>query len=146
MTKEFNGLGDRLPRLDVTEKVTGRAQYIADLYRPGMLHAALLGSPYAHALIKGYDTSAALAMPGVHAVLTGEDFPDGLMGAFIKDEHAIAKDKVRYAGEPVAVVAAETEAQARAACQAIVVEYEELPAILSPEAALSPDAAIIHED
>jgi CO/xanthine dehydrogenase Mo-binding subunit len=146
MSAAMNGLGDRLPRLDVAEKVTGRAQYIADLYRPGMLHAALLGSPHAHAVIKSYDVSAALAMPGVHAVLTGEDFPDGLMGAFIKDEHAIAKYKVRYVGEPVAAVAAETEAQARAACQAITVEYEELPAILTPEAALARDAAIIHED
>ena len=115
MTATLSGVGGRLPRLEVREKVTGRAQYIGNLYRPGMLHAALLGSPYAHAVIKGYDVSEALGMPGVHAVLTGADFPDGLMGAFIKDEHAIAKGKVRYVGEPVAVVAAETEAQARAA-------------------------------
>jgi CO/xanthine dehydrogenase Mo-binding subunit len=139
-------LGSRLPRLEVREKVMGKAQYIADLYRPGMLHAALLGAPYAHARIKSYDVSAARAMPGVHTVLTGEDFPDGLMGAFIKDEHAIAKHKVRYFGEPVAVVAAETEEEARAACQPIIVEYEELPAVLTPEAALEPGAPIIHED
>ena len=145
MTAE-SALGRRLPRLEVGEKVTGRAQYIADLYRPGMLHAALLGSPHAHARIKSYDVAAALAMPGVQAVLTGADFPDGLMGAFIKDEHAIAKDKVRYVGEPVAAVAAETEAQARAAAQAVVVEYEELPAVLTPEDALRADAPILHED
>ncbi|HUC61756.1 MAG TPA: xanthine dehydrogenase family protein molybdopterin-binding subunit [Alphaproteobacteria bacterium] len=140
------GLGQRLPRLEVAEKLAGRAQYIADLSRPGMLHGAILGSPHAHARIKGYDTAAACAMPGVHAVLTGADFPDGRMGAFIKDEHAIAKDKVRYLGEPVAAVAAETEAAARAAAQAIIVEYEELPSILTPEAALEPGAAVIHEE
>jgi CO/xanthine dehydrogenase Mo-binding subunit len=111
-----------------------------------MLHATFLGSPHAHAIIKGYDLRAALAMPGVHTILTGADFPDGLMGAFIKDEHAIAKHKVRYFGEPVAVVAAETEDQARAAAQTIVVEFEELPAILQPEDALRPGAPIIHED
>jgi CO/xanthine dehydrogenase Mo-binding subunit len=146
MTIEPVGVGLRLPRLEVNEKVTGRAQYIADLSRPGMLHAALLGSPHAHAIIRHYDVSEALAMPGVHAVLTGADFPDGRMGAFIKDEHAIAKDKVRYFGEPVAVVAADTEAQARAAVRAINIDYEELPAILTPEDALLADAPIIHED
>jgi CO/xanthine dehydrogenase Mo-binding subunit len=140
------GIGLRVPRLEAEEKLNGRAQYIADLSRPGMLYAALLGSLHAHAKIKGYDLSAALAMPGVHTILTGADFPDGRMGAFIKDEHAIAKDKVRYLGEPVAVVAAQTEYQARAAAQAIVVDYEELPAILQPEDALRADAPIIHED
>src|SRR5262245_57780252 len=135
-----SGLGVRAPRIEADEKVNGRAQYIADLSRPGMLHAALLGSPHAHAIIRGYDLRAALAMPGVHTILTGADFPDGLMGAFIKDEHAIAKHKVHYFGEPVAVVAAGTEDQARAAAQTIVVEFEELPAILQPEDALRPDA------
>lgn len=146
MSQRHEALGDRLPRLEAREKVNGGAQYIADLYRSGMLYAALLGSPYAHARIKGYDVTAAIGMPGVHTVLTGDDFPDGMMGAFIKDEHAIAKYKVRYFGEPVAVVAAETEEQARAACQAIIVDYEELSAILTPEAAIALGAPIIHED
>jgi CO/xanthine dehydrogenase Mo-binding subunit len=139
-------VGRSVPRLEIREKVSGRAQYIADLYRPRMLHAALLGSPHAHARIKFYDVSAARAAPGVHCVLTGEDFGDHRMGAFIKDEHAIAKGKVRYVGEPVAAVAAETEAQARAAARLIEIEYEELPAILTPEAALAPGAAVIHEE
>ncbi|MFO0987163.1 MAG: xanthine dehydrogenase family protein molybdopterin-binding subunit [Alphaproteobacteria bacterium] len=146
MSATAKAVGAALPRAEVREKVEGRAQYIADLYRPGMLHGAVLGSPHAHARIKRYDTSEALAVPGVHAVLTGDDFGDHRMGAFIKDEHAIAKGKVRYVGEPVAAVAAETEAAAKLAARLVSVEYEELPAILSPEAALAPDAAIIHED
>jgi CO/xanthine dehydrogenase Mo-binding subunit len=139
-------VGAALPRAEVREKVEGRAHYIADLYRHGMLHGAILGSPHAHARIKSYDISEAMAVPGVHAVLTGDDFGDHRMGAFIKDEHAIAKGKVRYVGEPVAAVAAETEAAAKLAARLVNVEYEELPAILSPEAALAPDAAIIHEN
>jgi CO/xanthine dehydrogenase Mo-binding subunit len=123
------GVGASLPRLEIAEKVTGAAQYIADLYRPNMLHAAIVQSTVAHARITGYDTEAARAIPGVVAVLTGEDFPDGRMGAFIKDEHAIAKDRIRYMGEPVAVVAAETEEIARRAAQAVVVQVEELPRV-----------------
>lgn len=140
-----NGVGASLPRLDAREKVTGRAQYIADMVRPGMLHAAIHASPLAHARIEGYDTSAALAVPGVAAVLTGDDFPDGRMGAFIKDEPAIAKGKVRYPGEPVAVVAAEDEETARRAAALIRVDYEELPVAATPEEAMAPDAPLIHE-
>ena len=139
-------IGESLPRLEIREKVTGRAQYIADLYRPGMLHGAILASPYPHARIVSYDVSEALAAPGVACVITGEHFGDHRMGAFFKDEHAIAKGKVRYVGEPVAAVAARTEAEARAATRLIRVEYEPLPAILSPEAALAPGAAWVHED
>ncbi len=140
------GVGSSLPRLDSREKVTGRAQYIADMVRPDMLHAAIHASPLPHAKILGYDVSAALAEPGVVCVLTGADFPDGRMGAFIKDEHAIAKDKVRYIGEPVAVVAAEDEETARRAAGLIVVDYEELPFVASPEEALAPGAPIVHEE
>lgn len=143
---EGTGIGRSIPRLEIREKVTGRAAYIADLYRPNMLHAAVLGSPYPHARIKSYDLRAALQAPGVHGIITGDDLGDGRMGAFVKDEHALAKSKVRYVGEPVAAVAAETEAEARFAARLIKVEYEELPAILSPEQAIAPDAAIIHEE
>jgi CO/xanthine dehydrogenase Mo-binding subunit len=139
-------VGQSAPQIEAQEKVSGSAQYIADLYRPNMLHGALLQSPHAHARIVAYDISQAAAMPGVHAIVTGDDVHDQWrMGAFIKDEHALAKGKARYVGEPVAAVAAETEALARAAAAAIEVTYEELPAALSPEEALSPDAAIIHE-
>jgi CO/xanthine dehydrogenase Mo-binding subunit len=141
-----HAIGVGLQRIDVREKIEGRAQYVADLYRPGMLHGAILGSPHAHARIKSYDIREALAVPGVHAVLSGDDFGDHRMGAFIKDEHAIAKGKVRYVGEPVAAVAAESETAARLAARLVRVEYEELPAILTPEDALAPGAAIIHEN
>jgi len=144
--REAASVGKSLPKSDSAEKVAGRAQYIADLYRPGMLHAAILGSPHAHARITGYDISAALEAPGVVAVLTGDDIGDGLMGAFIKDEHAIAKGKVRYVGEPVAAVAAETLEEARAACRLIEVHYEELDAVLDPVEAMADGAPIIHED
>jgi len=138
-------VGRSIPKLENREKVLGEAQYIADLQRPGMLHAAILGSPYPHARIRGYDTAAALAAPGVVAVLTGDDVGEGRMGAFIKDEHALAKGKTLYVGEPVAAVAAETEAQARAACRLIEIDYEELPAVLSPEAGIAAGAPILHE-
>jgi CO/xanthine dehydrogenase Mo-binding subunit len=144
--REGTGIGESIPRLEIREKVSGRAAYIADLYRPDMLHAAVLGSPYPHARIKSYDLSAALQAPGVQAIITGDDLGDGRMGAFIKDEHALAKGKVRYVGEPVAAVAAETEAEARFAARLIKVEYEELPAILTPEQAIASGAAIIHEE
>jgi len=138
-------VGKSTPKLENREKATGRAEYIDDLYRPGMVHAAILGSPYAHARIVSYDVSEALAAPGVVGVITGDDVPEGRMGAFIKDEHALAKGKVLYQGEPVAALAAETLEQARAAVNLIVVEYEELPAVLSPEEGLAPDAPILHE-
>lgn len=143
----MTAVGRSIPKLENREKVLGCAQYIDDLYRPGMLHAAILGSPHAHAKILSYEVSEALAAPGVVAVLTGDDVPaDGRMGAFIKDEHAIAKGKVLYLGEPVAAIAAETLEQARAAVNLIRVEYEELPAILSPEAGLAAGATILHPD
>ncbi len=150
MNAEFDpsvgtAVGRSTPKLENREKVTGRAEYIDDLYRPNMLHAAILGSPFAHARILSYDVSEALAAPGVVGVITGDDVPAGRMGAFIKDEHALAKGKVLYLGEPVAAVAAETLEQARAAVNLIRVEYLELPAVLSPEAGLAPDAPILHE-
>jgi CO/xanthine dehydrogenase Mo-binding subunit len=139
-------VGLRLPQLDAREKLSGSAQYIADLSRPGMLHAAILQSPYAHARILGYDLGEALALPGVRAVVTGEDVrEEWRLGAFIKDEHALAKGKVRYVGEIVAAVAADTEEIARAAVRLIRVDYEELGAVLSPEDGLAAGAPVIHE-
>ncbi|MDX2482453.1 MAG: xanthine dehydrogenase family protein molybdopterin-binding subunit [Pseudodonghicola sp.] len=139
-------VGQSVAKPDNLEKVQGRAEYIADLYRPGMLHGAILASPHAHARIRGYDLTEAMAAPGVVAIITGDDVGDGRMGAFIKDEHAIARGKVLYVGEPVAAVAARTEEEARHACRLICVDYEELPAILTPEAGLAEDAPILHED
>ena len=145
-TNEMYQVGKSIPKVDAREKVLGRAQYIADLTRPNMLFGAMLQSPYAHARIIAYDTTAAEKVTGVKCVLTGDDFEDHKMGPFIKDEGAIAKGKVRYMGEPVACVAAEDEVTARAAALLINVEYEELPTVLSPEAALEAGAAVLHED
>jgi CO/xanthine dehydrogenase Mo-binding subunit len=140
-------VGAPIAQLEGSEKLTGRAQYIADLYRPGMLHGAILQSPHAHARIRGYELRAALALPGVRAIVTGDDLDVACrMGAFIKDEPAFAKGKVRYVGEIVAGVAADTEAIARQAVRLIKVDYEELPAVLDPVAALEPAAALVHED
>jgi len=111
-----------------------------------MLHAALLDSPYPHARILRYDTSAARALPGVKAVLTAEDLPKQNIGSSVRDEPILARDKTRYVGEPVAAIAAEDPATARAALQLIEIEYEELPAVFDAEEAMAPDAPIIHED
>lgn len=140
-------VGAPIAQLESHEKLTGRAQYIADLYRPGMLHGAITQSPHAHARILGYDLSEALALPGVRAIVTGDDVDAAhRMGAFIKDEPALAKGKVRYVGEIVAAVAADTEAIARHAARLIKVDYEELPAALDPAAALEAGAPLVHED
>ncbi len=133
--------------LDGAEKLNGSAQYIADLSRPGMLHGAIVQSRVAHARIRGYDLAQALALPGVRAIVTGDDLNAAhRMGAFIKDEPAMAKGKVRYVGEIVAAVAADTEAIARRAARLVKIDYEELPAVLDPAAALESGAAPIHED
>ncbi|MCE9659873.1 MAG: xanthine dehydrogenase family protein molybdopterin-binding subunit [Burkholderiales bacterium] len=139
-------VGLSVPQLEGDDKLCGSAQYIADLHRPGMLHGAILQSPHAHARIRGYDLRAARALPGVRAIVTGDDLDERhRMGAFIKDEPAFAKGKVRYVGEIVAAVAADTEAIAREATRLIRVDYEELPAVVDPAAALAPGAAMIHE-
>src|SRR5262245_42751858 len=114
---------------------------------PRMLHGQVLRSPAAHARIVSIDTSAALAMPGVVAVLTGEDLLDidPYWGHAIKDRPIVAIDHVRFAGEPVAAVAAEDEATAQAAVAAIEVMYEDLPVVGTVEQALAPDADLVHD-
>lgn len=146
MTETRLAVGRSIPRSDAEEKARGEAQYVDDLQRPGMLHGAVLVSPYAHAKILSYDVSEALALPGVKAVLTGADFPLKRSGSFIKDEVMLAKDKVRYVGEAVAVVAATDVEIARRAIRLIEVEYDELPAVLNIDDALAEDAPILHED
>ncbi|MBN1210665.1 MAG: xanthine dehydrogenase family protein [Myxococcaceae bacterium] len=138
-------LGSSVPRLEAREKVAGRAIYTDDMTLPGLLHGALLGSPHPHARILSYDTSRARAMPGVKAVLTAEDLPDRPIGASIKDQPLLARGKVRYAGEPVAAVAAVDLQTARRALQEIDIQYELLPAVFEPEEALRPDAPVLHE-
>ena len=139
-------VGKDVPRTDAVPKVTGAAQYVADLQFSGMLHAAVLRSPHPHARIVSIDTSAAAAMPGVKAVATGADTAKRKWGAFRPDLYPLAIDKVRYAGDEVAAVAAVDAATARAAVDRILVEYEVLPAVLTLDAALTPGAPLVHED
>lgn len=139
-------VGKSVPRVDIRRKVKGTAKYIDDLSRPNMLWGAILSSPIAHGRIISYDTSRAEAVEGVYAVVTGDDFPESYMGPFIKDECAIAKDKVRYIGEPIAAVAAVDKETAKRAARMIQVEYEELEPVLCVDDALSPDSPIVHED
>lgn len=138
-------VGRPAPRLDGVRKVTGRAKYSVDIRHHGMLFGKLLRSPYPHARILAIDTSAASQIPGVRAIVTGQDVTTGLWGSGIKDQPVLPRDRVRYVGEPVAAVAADDEATAERACEAIVVEYEELPAALDIESALAPGAPLVHD-
>jgi CO/xanthine dehydrogenase Mo-binding subunit len=134
---ELGRVGESVPRLDGVPKVTGEFAYASDLQEAGMLWGHTLRSPHAHARILGVDISAAVSMPGVHAVLTHEDVPgDKTYGLEFRDQPVLAIERVRYFGEPVAVVAAEHPEQARRAAGAIRVEYEPLELIVDPERAL----------
>jgi len=131
---------------EVWDKVTGRAIYSIDLRLPGMLAGKILRSPHPHARIKQIDSSGALAMPGVRAVLTGAGIRRKPFGAVAPDELILAVDTVRYIGDEVAAVAAVDEDTARRAVEAIRVEYQPLPAVFDPEAALQPGAPQLHGD
>ena len=133
-------------RIEGRDKVTGAARYAADIKRPGMLHAAFLGSTYPHARLVSVDVAQARAMPGVRAVLTGADVRPARFGRRIQDWPVLAWDRVRFTGDRVAAVAADTLEAAEEAVAAIAVEYEELPAVFDPEAALAPDAPVLHPD
>ena len=140
-------VGSDRPRLDAIQKVTGRASYTVDVRRPGMLHAKVLRSPHAHARILGIDTSDALALEGVEAVLTGDDVRQlAKYGSFVKDQAVLALDVVRYVGDPVAAVAAVDERTASAALDLIRVEYEILPAVFDIKSAMDPESPLIHAD
>jgi len=139
-------IGTSVPKIDGPAKVTGAAIYTDDLFRPRMLQAALLGSPYPHARILRYDVAAARALPGVRAVLTADDLPPHNIGHTFRDEPILARGKVRYVGEPVVAVAAENLDLARAALQLVDVEYEELPAVFDVDEAMAPGAPLLHEE
>ncbi len=141
---EYRYIGKRSYPEDGLAKVTGQARYVGDYSIPGMLYAKVLRSPVPHATIRHLDVSPALKVPGVLAVVTAEDFVNhGNWGWPIKDAYAIAWKKVRYVGDPIAAVAAETEEAALAGIRAIRVELEELPVVSDIHHALDPDAPII---
>ncbi|SNS96830.1 CO or xanthine dehydrogenase, Mo-binding subunit [Anaerovirgula multivorans] len=142
---ETVGIGMSIPRKEAWDKVTGTAKYNNDYIIPGILHAKLVTSTYAHATIKSIDTSEAVKAPGVQAVLLGKD-NSVLTGTIIRDCPPIAIDKVRYYGEAVAVVVADSEQEAMAAAKMIKVEYEPLPVVNSVKEALTPNAPLVHEN
>ncbi|MGQ9793487.1 MAG: molybdopterin cofactor-binding domain-containing protein [Anaerolineae bacterium] len=140
-------IGGRSVRPDAWDKVTGRTLFTADLRVEGMLYAAALRSAFPHAHLRRVDVSRARQMPGVAAVLTAADVPgEKCHGLVQKDWPVLAWNKVRYVGDAIAIVAAETPEQARAALEAIEVEYDPLPVVSSAEHALQPDAPRIHAD
>ena len=133
-------------RIEGRSKVTGGARYTADFAPAGMLWARYLTSPYPHARIVHIDTAAARAVVGVHAVLTGQDIGGYRIGRRLQDWPVLAYERVRFIGERVAAVAAETNEAAEEAISLIQVDYEELPAVFSPLQALEPDAIVLHPD
>ena len=139
-------VGKSLPRLDAVAKVTGTAIYAVDFALPGMLHGKILRSTQPHALMRRLDVSRARQLPGVRAVLSAQDVPLVRYGGMVQDETVFAAERVRYAGQPVAAVAADRADIAEEALALIEVVYEPLPVIADAEAALAPDAPLIHPD
>jgi 4-hydroxybenzoyl-CoA reductase subunit alpha len=140
-----HSIGGYVPMVDGPEKVSGRAKYTADVVKPGTLAGRIYRSPYAHAEILDVDISAAARVPGVKAIITGADC-DRTFGVLpiARSEHPLARDKVRYKGEPVAAVAAVDDATARKAVELIRMRVRALPAYYTAQAALAPDAVAIH--
>ena len=143
---EYSIIGRPLIKVDAMAKVTGETKFADDLALPRMLHAKILRSPHPHARILSIDTGPAEALPGVHAVLTGRALPIkfGILPVS-QDEEALATERVRYVGDPVAAVAAVDEETAEAACRLIRVEYEVLPALMSVGEALAREDVRIHD-
>ena len=143
----FKVLETNHPRLDAIEKVTGTATYASDVYLPGMLMCKLLLSTQSHAKIVSIDVAEAKNIPGVRAVITGQDYPEVHFGSGgLRDRYIMPRDEVFYVGEPIAAVAADNEIIAQTALDAIKVLYEPLPNVVNSLAALDPDSPIVHPD
>ncbi len=155
------GLGQSVRRVEDRRFLTGEGRYLDDIAFDGQLHARILRSPYAHAEIRSIDTAAAVAVPGVVAVLTGAevaadglgDIPPGALvtnrdgsSNYVPSRPALARERVRFVGEPVALVLAESLAAARDAVEQIVVDYDDLPAVVATDEALSADAVQIYTE
>ena len=154
--KKYKVIGTRPIRHDGADKVTGRAKYGADTRLTGMLHGVILRSPHAHANIKSIDVTAALALPGVHAVVTGADIAEqgnrivelgeGSVNMRHLATNVLADEKVLYRGHAIAAVAADSVDIAEEACRKIVVEYELLTPVIDVQAAMLPGAIVLHSD
>jgi CO/xanthine dehydrogenase Mo-binding subunit/aerobic-type carbon monoxide dehydrogenase small subunit (CoxS/CutS family) len=147
--QHLESVGQPLARPDAIEKVTGQAKYTDDYDFPGMLHGATLRSAHPHARIVAIDASAALAMPGVQAVLTHEDVPGDPRHGLVENDWPVfagGNYPARYVGDPIALIVAESETEARAALLQIHVTYEVLPAVVDPVSARQADATVLHPD
>jgi carbon-monoxide dehydrogenase large subunit len=139
-------VGQPIRRLDGIEKVSGEARYSADVTLPGLIWGKTLRSPLPHARIVRIDTARARALPGVLAVLTAQDLPNVLVGRRMFDMPVLARERVRFIGEKVAVVAAADPDLAEEALELIEVEYEDLPAVFDPVEAMRDGAPLVHEN
>jgi carbon-monoxide dehydrogenase large subunit len=145
-TQNPGPVGENKTRIDAREKVTGAAIYADDIqFGNSLLHARIKRSPHPHALIKKINSEKACNLPGVKAVVTGEDFP-GYIGLYLKDRFFFCRDRVRYVGDPVVGVAAVSEEIAEKALDLIEVEYEVLEPVLDPEYGFKPEAPLLHPD
>ncbi len=141
-------IGKNVSRIDAVQKVTGQIKYLPDINFPGMLYGKILRSTEKHAIIKKIDVTRAKELPGVRAVITGRDVPELLYSfdQLAADKEILCKDKVRFLGDEVAAVAADTEEIAEKALKLIDVEYEPLPTVFDPEDALQGDSVLVHEE
>ena len=142
----FKFVGKSIPRLEGAEKVSGKTRYAADVDIPDALWAKILRSSLPHARLLKVDTSKAAKLPGVRAVITSADIPPVLTGLRMKDMPVLARDRVRYVGEPIAAVAADSAEIANDALNLIEVQYEELPFVTDPVEAIRPGAPVLHEN
>ena len=141
-----NGKTRSTPRVDGQEKVSGTALYAADVRLDGLLFGTACRSLLPHALIKSIDTSGAKKIPGVRAVITAAELPPLLLGKRLKDMPLLARDRVRFVGEKIAAVAADTRELAEEAANAIKIDYDELAVVRDPDDALKPNAPVLHPD
>jgi CO/xanthine dehydrogenase Mo-binding subunit len=139
-------IGKRIPKMDAPEKASGKTRYIQDINLSGQLHGKILRAGVAHAKILSIDTSAAKALPGVHAVITAADVPWQRPIGVAKDHPPLKRDRVRSPRDEIAAVAADSEAIAEAALKLIKVEYQRLPVVANAEDALRPGAPILHDE
>jgi carbon-monoxide dehydrogenase large subunit len=146
MVKPASIIGAPVGRVEGAEKVSGQAVYGADVHFRDTLWGKILRSPYPHARIVRIDPSKASQVPGVKAIVTGKDEPDHYQGKSIRDIPVLCWDKVRYIGDKVAAIAAESREAAEEAIDLIEVEYEELPAVFDVLEAMKPGAPVLHDD
>ncbi len=146
MAKPSSIIGAPVAKVEGAEKASGQAIYGADVHFPATLWGKILRSPYPHARILRIDTSKAWQVPGVKAIVTGKDEPNHFQGKSIRDIPVLCWDKVRYIGDRVGAVAAETRDAAEEAIDLIEVEYQELPPVFDVLAAMKPGAPIVHDD